>query len=163
MEVHEDVPEYFEIALTYLYTDVYDTPAVTRLAAQNDEKRVRIPIGLFVVADKYGIDRLAKLAMKDMQVTLDKERPNATRDTVVQAAIQECYENLPIPDTSLGKCLSEAIIAHHNTFISSEQGKKPIRQYPVFATDLALNLHDRGTFGFRKTEYRSTAGYYGVF
>ncbi|KAL1592744.1 hypothetical protein SLS60_011160 [Paraconiothyrium brasiliense] len=154
MEVHDDVPEHFEIALMYLYTDVYDEAAVTRLAAQDDEKRVRIPIELFVVADKYGIDRLAKLAANDVGVTLTPilapSGHRKLREDMVEAAIQECYQTLLTADTILGRCLSAAVIDHYKIFILSEKMKDLIRQYPSFAVDLALKLHERGTLGVEK-------------
>jgi len=82
-------------------------------------------------------------------------------DTILKAAIHDCYKAVVGPDTELGRCIAGATIELYRGFVKSEQMKEFLRQYPSFAADIALNLHGWDTFGVKKNrQHGSVYGYH---
>ncbi|KAJ4351246.1 uncharacterized protein N0V89_006585 [Didymosphaeria variabile] len=139
IEVHNDVPEHFEAALKFLYTQQYDSEAVAEQAFIQNAQRIRVPIGILVVADKYDIERLSGLIVDDVKIYL----LTTTRLPVLVAAIKEYYPNCPNAGSPMGIALTTVLLGRPAS-THTEEVKLLIGQYLAFGADMAIHLHECG-------------------
>jgi hypothetical protein len=141
IELHDDVPEHFEIALRFLYTQRYDQKLIANLAANDKVKGICIPIGVHVVADKYDIDLLAESIAEDLKGKLGYFTDHETYTT----AIQEFYDACSNAGNPVGKIISEAVMDHQAEYLSSAEFRILMEEFPCFGADVALDMHRRKT------------------
>jgi hypothetical protein len=85
MELHDDDPDHFEIALKFMYTLEYDAAAIdTKVGAAQNLKKMII-IGLYTVADKYDVHRLIVPAGNQFNKIFIVEADHDVLETVIRA------------------------------------------------------------------------------
>jgi hypothetical protein len=141
IELHDDVPEHFEIALRFLYTQRYDEEVVSNLAANDNVKGILIPIGVHFIADKYDIDLLAEPIAEDLKVKLGSSTDRKTYTT----AIQRFYAACSNAGNPVGKTISKAVMDHQPQYLSTAEFRSLMEEFPYFGADIALDMHRRDT------------------
>lgn len=120
-----------------MYTEEYDTDAVLKLAGQDSNKRILIPIGLYTVADKYDVARLFPVVTRDLQTVL---ATTAAKDTLcLTTAITKSFEVVSTVDSQLGQAVTCFIMDQRRSFLATEECKGLMRQFPIFGTEVALS------------------------
>ncbi|KAI4705984.1 hypothetical protein J4E81_000869 [Alternaria sp. BMP 2799] len=136
MELHEDDPEHFEFVLKFIYTGAYDKHEITKLAGDDKNKRVLVPIGVHAIADKYDIAKLYKPAAEDVKAVLLE----AVKDQVmIVDAIRAYYSTQVNADGSMGRLITSVIFEKYGDFVHTEEFERLLLANPTFATDVALH------------------------
>lgn len=144
MRVYDDIPEYFELALKFLYTNELDTEAIAGLGASGDPtKRVNLWMKIYHVAKKYDIRNLRSMVSDNIEVTL------STVSTIKATAdiVKSCYEEIEVPDTYLGRCIAGVVLEKRKRFLPSADVTILIKTFPLFGTDLAIELSRQRKLG----------------
>lgn len=140
IELHNDVPEHFEIALKFLYTHRYDKDDIVKLVAKDKSNRIFIPIGVNGIADKYDIDLLAECMADDVKATLLTHMKWSS----YKAVVGEFYRNNSRAGSPVGLIIAQNIwedTAYR--FLASSECKDLMQQFPCFGADIALEMHGR--------------------
>lgn len=131
IDLHDDDPTYFEVALKFLYTRRYDMKAI---ADQGDGLRA---IDVNLVAEKYGIDLLPECIADDFKTS------SAVRlsHKAYEDAVRHFYSSADA-GSLMGKILSEHFF--HNlaksTIQSQEKCEELMQLFPCFGADIAMGL-----------------------
>ena len=133
MELHGDDPDHFELLIKFIYTNDYDVKAILKLAAQDKVKRILIPIGIHVVADKYEVAKVSESAAEDVRSSLE----GAAVD-VIKAAVRAHYEGGTTVDGTIGKLIAQTILEDHSKLIPTAEFQALIKSQPAFGADVAL-------------------------
>ena len=136
MELHEDDPDLFEFMLKFLYSDHYDKDAIAKLAANDNNKRGLLAIGVYSLADKYDIPKLYEPATEDLKTLLFA---SASTQAFLSAIICSAYEDLRI-DTPTGRMIVSVVLTKFTDFSRTADFRKMMVGYPMLAADVALNL-----------------------
>ncbi|KAF2452022.1 hypothetical protein P171DRAFT_16702 [Karstenula rhodostoma CBS 690.94] len=142
IELHDDVPEHFEIVLKFLYTHRYDKDAIVKLADNNQDKRVLTPIGVHVIADKYDIELLSECMADDVGAIL----PTYTQWSTYKAVIQGFYGGCSRARSPVGTIIARTLIEHSTNFVGVAECKDLMQQFPCFGADIALEMHGRSKY-----------------
>ena len=142
IEVHDDDPAHFKLALQFIYTERYDELAISKLAAGDNVKSISIKIAVLAIADKYDIDRLPDLITDDMVATFKENPPRPA----LKAAIEGYYKDHRNPNTTMGTHLVLAAFRCTRQYKETATFTDLMLQYPMFGTDFAIQLLGRGTW-----------------
>ncbi|KAF2475210.1 uncharacterized protein BDR25DRAFT_301007 [Lindgomyces ingoldianus] len=144
IEMHDDDPDAFRFVLKYMYTDHYDDEEIKEMIGY-DPSNVFLPhIKIFIVADKYDIERLRSEAMKNLEKAvwnMDEGIELLLSNLVVGV---EAYYGIGMDDgTQMGSRLASIIHRHPGMrkFTRSPIFAKLVREFPSFAADVLL--HER--------------------
>jgi hypothetical protein len=111
-------------------------------------KRISIPLGIYLIADKYGIERLYAPATGDALQALKSIPVYKMLDTLL-LVVNTHYETIFDADTSIGKMLVSFILDQDRDIIASDRFRISMESHPVFAADIALGLSRGGFFKFK--------------
>ena len=148
MEIQDDDPDNFEFVLKFLYAGDYDTDAIEKMSKGDKEKRISISLGIYLIADKYGIERLYASAAGDILLALKSVPIHEMHETLL-LVVNTHYETILDADTSIGKMLVSFILDQDRDIIASNGFRTSMESYPVFAADIALGLSRGGFFNFK--------------
>ncbi|KAF1939412.1 hypothetical protein EJ02DRAFT_457009 [Clathrospora elynae] len=136
MKLHDDDPQHFEVLLKFIYSDKYDKDAITQLAADDKNKRVVIPIGVYAVADKYDVPKLYDPAAEDVETLL--------HDTdVIEGAIHAHYKDKNSFDGPIGRLITSAALGN-GCFTNAVEFENLMISYPMLAADVGLYVRRSG-------------------
>jgi hypothetical protein len=148
MELHDDEPDQFELALKFIYTLNYDTSTINTMASSNKTKRILIALGIYQIADKYDIIRLYAPASDDvfamLRCTLDKNYE------ILREVIRTHYETCSSADTSMGKAITSVMLEDRRDFMREKDFEAIMQSYPMFAAGMAYIYKREGIFQIRK-------------
>lgn len=138
MEIYDDDPDHFEFLLKYMYTQQYLPAAISRMAGNDCVQRVTIPLGIYLVADKYNMpSSLFRKIIADLSRVLSRDV--YTLD-VLLSLVPLCYCLISKADHPFGKQLAKGILWRSRSVTSSEDFKNMVKAHPVFGADVALLL-----------------------
>jgi hypothetical protein len=148
MELHDDDPDHFELALKFIYTLDYNKNTINTIAGSNKAKRILIALGIYRIADKYDIIRLYAPASDDVLATL-KSTPDKSY-AILREVIRFHYETCSSADTSMGKAITSVMLDDRRDFMREKDFEAIMQSFPVFAADMALIYKREGMFQIRK-------------
>jgi hypothetical protein len=148
MELYDDEPDSFELALKFIYTLDYDKSTIETMAGDNKIKRTLIAQGVYQVADKYDITRLYAPASDDVLATL-KSTPDSKFE-ILRKVIRSHYETCSGTDTPMGKAIISVMLEDRRNFMREEDFEVIMQSFPAFTVDIALNHKREGMFNVRK-------------
>ncbi|KZM22069.1 uncharacterized protein EKO05_0007858 [Ascochyta rabiei] len=138
IELHDDDPDHFEFLLKYIYTYQYDTDTIIKLAMDDPERRVTIPISVYAVADKYDVPRIYDPITADVRSQL-----NIDAFELLEAAISTHYASVASVGGPLGKLFASILLEGQRKFTDTPAYRELVFSNPVFGADMALALaHD---------------------
>jgi hypothetical protein len=142
MEIHDDDPDHFEFILKHIYTQKFDAAAIDTLAAEDRVRRVTIPVGIYLVADKYNMPSslLHEIVSDTSKVLL---RSRHTLD-VLLSLVPLCYGIISKVDHPFGKLLVKEILRKSRDVTTSDDFKNMVKAHPIFGADMALLLGEEG-------------------
>jgi hypothetical protein len=138
MTVHDDDPKYFEFFLKFMYTHQYDKATIIKLAAGDKYARIRIPVAIHAVADKYDMLLLLEPIAKDVEELLAGEIQSCP--DIVVALIKTYYETMPSVGSPLGKILVSKIQTNSDNYCGTDEFVDLMKAYPIFGADVALSM-----------------------
>jgi hypothetical protein len=143
MELHDDDPDHFEFILKYMYTHCFDAAAIDTLAAGDRVRRVTIPLGIYLVADKYNMPaQFFHIIVSDTKLVLH-DRAYHTPN-VLLSLVPLYYGMINKADHSFGTLLVKEILRRCRKATSSNDFKNMVKAHLVFAADVALLLGEEG-------------------
>jgi hypothetical protein len=148
MEIHDDDPDNFEFVLKFLYDGDYDKDAIEKMSNSDKDKRISISLGIYLIADKYGIERLYAPAAGDILLALKSVPVHEMHETLL-LIVNTHYQTILDADTSIGKMLVSFILDQDRDIIASDDFRTSMEFYPVFAADIALGLSRGGFLKFK--------------
>jgi hypothetical protein len=148
MEIHDDDPDNFEFVLRFIYTGDYDKDAIEKMSNGDKAKRMSILLGIYAIADKYGIERLYAPAVDDVLTTLNSIPVHEIHD-ILLVVIHTHYETILDANTPIGKMLASFILDKGRDIMSSDDFRTSMETFPVFAADVALGLFRDGFFNYK--------------
>jgi hypothetical protein len=131
VELHDDDPDYFELLLKFIHTNVYNKEAVNKLPAEDKTKRISVSIGLYAVADKYAVARLCPPVAGDLQSAF--EALELDDFTSLAAAVTKCSEVVSHVDAPLGSGITKFVM---------EKFRRLLRRYPILGAEVTLMTSD---------------------
>ncbi|KAF2030397.1 hypothetical protein EK21DRAFT_111920 [Setomelanomma holmii] len=137
MQLYDDDPELSELVLKFIYTETYELETITKMAAQDKIKRVLVPIGLYIVADKYEVARLYNPATADIQYVFGFFQPSNNFE-VLKAAITACFDIVRVVDAPLNKIITTFVMNSGRAFMALKEFRELIRRYRIFGAQVAL-------------------------
>ena len=143
IEVHDDVPEWFDMMLQYVYNNDYDQDAIEALNSNGDSESKGI--ALF---DKYGMCTLVEEAEEHLYTLLY----DANDFAIFKAAIHEHYESNPDPNTSMGKLITSTLVECQPKYLDTEDLEILTLSYRTFVMDMFLALKRHGQLGLVKVK-----------
>lgn len=150
MELYDDDPDHFEVALKFIYTVEYDKSAIGTMAGDDKIRRVLIPMGIYTIADKYEITRLRSPVCDDVVATL-----HSTSDhnfEILRTVITAYYdsEHGCSADTRMGRLITSFLLEHRRDFLKSNDFDNIMEKFPWFAVDIVLESKRQGVFNIQK-------------
>lgn len=148
MEIHDDDPDGFEFVLKFIYTGDYDKDAIEKTSNGDKAKRMSIPLGVYSIADKYGIQRLYAPATDDVLTAL-KSIPVQKLHEMLLVVVRVHYETILDANTPIGKMLVSFILDQGRDIMTSDDFRISMESFPIFAADIALGLSREGFFKYK--------------
>jgi len=137
MELHEDDPEHFEFVLKFIYTGAYNKHEITKLAGDDKNKRVLVPIGVHAIADKYDVAKLYKPAAEDVKAVLLEA---AKDQDMLITAINAHYGTEVNVDGAMGRLITSVVFEKHKDLVQTKAFEQLLLVYSTFAADVALHF-----------------------
>ena len=150
MEIHDDDPDDFEFVLKFIYTEDYDKDTIEKMSNGDKAKRMSIPLGIYAIADKYGIKRLYAPAADDVLTTLESIPAHEIHDMLL-VVVHTHYETILDANTPIGKMLVSFILDKGREIMTSDEFRISMEAFPIFAADVALGLSREGFFNYKPT------------
>ena len=137
MELHDDDADHLEFALNFIYTLDYDAAAIDKKvgAAQNLRKMMFI-MGLYIVADKYDIQRLLAPAEAHFTKIFTAEPSHPILEAVIRAYYTVCTH----PGHAIGHAIAIAVLQKHTSFARSSDFRSMCTLFPIFASHIMANV-----------------------
>lgn len=160
IELHDDDPEDFEIALRYMYShsNINSTESVLRTILEkvneDSDKRLFLTIGAYIIADKYDIVGLEDAANVEFAecfsgiLAEDEQNDYA----ILNAILTKYYGSVPQADTVLGQTLARVLLDRCVAFIGKEKLHETLKTNPTFSADIALCVSQSGRLQYAKAE-----------
>lgn len=124
---------HFELLLRCMYSKDYDRTEILRLAADDREQRILIPMGIRRVAEKYGVATVYTQATEDVRTMLFMNETDDFLKTVVTAY----YKDAEV-DPTMRRIIVTAALASPSGFLERASYKTIVKSFPQFAADIAL-------------------------
>ncbi|KAF2000823.1 hypothetical protein P154DRAFT_563001 [Amniculicola lignicola CBS 123094] len=152
MEVHDDDPESFELALKFIYSAKYQS---IRKEINGDKDKNRIDvlcsiIKLYIVADKYHITSLLKESVLHLQVVwASKALTKIAPRMVIKPMVEEYYMQCGAPGSRMGKAITSSILKYYRRGTGSQLFGKMLVEHPMFSADIALTSSRKHLLSFK--------------
>ena len=138
MEIHDDNPDHFEFVIRHIYTQDFDAAAIDTLAVGDCVRRVTIPLGIYLVADKYNMpSSLLRNIVTNTETVLCRSEYTLN---VLLSLVPLCYGIISKADHPFGIRLAKEILRRFRKAISSNNFANIVKAHPVFGADVALLL-----------------------
>jgi hypothetical protein len=124
------------LLLKFIYTNEYDTEAVTKLAAEDKTKRISVSVGVYAVADKYAVARLCRPVAGDLQSALEAQEFDDF--TSLAAAATKCFELVSHVDAPLGRTITKFVMDKRRAFTATDEFRRLLKRYPIFGAEVTL-------------------------
>ncbi|KAF3009937.1 hypothetical protein E8E13_011075 [Curvularia kusanoi] len=124
---------HFALLLKRMYSKDYDKAEIVRLAADDREQRILIPMGIRRVAEKYGVDTVYTQATEDVRAMLFMDET----DDFLKAVVAAYYKDAEV-DPAMRRIIVTAALASSSGFLESAWYKSFVKSFPRFAADMEL-------------------------
>lgn len=150
IELHDDDPDHFKLALQFMYSVTYDHSAIQQLITEKDPSaRVMDAVGVAIVGDKYQIEGLlesAETELRDTMVKMSSDDVVGFEKAMLQV-VELYYGGCARASTPVGKALVDMIMAHpkDRKFLEKPEVNDLVKVCVAFGADLTLHQLEQGT------------------
>ena len=135
--------------LKFLYTTETAIPPLTKYAnsKQKIQREILIPVGVYILADKYEIGRLLRLTMSQVESAM-RNYSNLLEDEVtIPSIVAAYYSNCARVESGMGAVIARGMIDHATRWLrfgSLETLKGIVIHSGHFAADLIIAMRSAG-------------------
>ena len=120
--------------LKYIYNLEFDTPSLETWATDASfEQRYGLPIGVFALADKYGIKKLKEVAAEKLPSWCGLQPGEAKK--IVDSHYTTCVQG----DCSMGRAIAQRLLGSGRSWVIGSQFQDALKRYPNLGADVLLS------------------------
>jgi hypothetical protein len=121
--------------LRYMYTlEFYKPPLETWAADAAYEQRFALPIGIFALAGKYGVDKLQQIAVDEFPSQWGCNIPFDEARKMVEAHYSTCVQ----VGCPMSRVIARKLLASARGWIKGEEFEDMLQKYPNLGADVLI-------------------------